>query len=63
LAESKEALNDAYAELKLFKKQAQLKLTSWLEELASARAIDGNRKVATEVRQLNSVKNNDATHE
>jgi hypothetical protein len=52
LAESIEALNDAYAELKLFKKQAQLKLTSWLEELASARAIDGNRKVATEVRQL-----------
>jgi hypothetical protein len=52
LTESIEALNDAYTELKLFKKQAQLKRISWLEELASARAIDGNRKVATEVRQL-----------
>jgi hypothetical protein len=52
LTESIEALNDAYTELKIFKKQAQLKRTSWLEELASARAIDGIRKVATEVRQL-----------
>jgi len=52
LAEACEELTSAHTEWKIHKQRAIMFRSSWIEELATARAMEGNNTVATEVKQL-----------